>query len=629
MKTACASLLLITACAIAPAALAAPLQLHQQADVLADPTAAITLDALLAGEYDAQFVPGGELLPEIGPTREQHWLRVPLPASISEGEWILRVDEVELDTLCMHWPVQGARYDSQCTGLRNRQNAGRAWHSDYLFDVPTALDATRPLYVRVQSNTWLTVPLEAIELDAFMAQNHHQQFRWGVYHGALAALVILTLLAWADQRRPVLLLFAAQHFAFLVVSFGWQGRPMEYANWPAAAWWTANAPAVAMACYLMLGVVLHQQLLRTKRRTPLLHRLGNVLSIGALFAALAGAVLPIWGYWLLGPLGLAYVLLVLCYDIVAIRRGIVAARFALVSIAVMLAAMLLKSFEAMDVELVDPAVSLGMIRVGALVSGLFMLMALGADIRAVRQAKRDAENHLLRRTQELEDINVELLEFAYVASHDLKEPLRGVSGFSGLLIRDYHDKLDDTGREYLGIVADSAKRANQLLVDLMEYTEARNKPLHLQQVDSHAIFLRAADALAGTQAECRAELHVDDLPTISADPDLLYDVLFNMLDNAYTHTVPGRQPVVHVACEQKDGDWKFSVRDNGPGIAENSLRRVFTLFHRQQRDDYEHTGIGLAMCKKAIQRHGGRLWVERNADAGVTFYFTLPVDSSV
>ena len=626
IRTACIGWLALCACVLAPTAAAKPLALHAEAAVLADPDATITITDLAAGQYADRFTPGGDVLPEIGPTREQHWLRVPLPEALVQGPWILRVTEVELNTLCLHWPMQGNVHKAECTGLHSRQEAGRPWHSDYLFDVPAGLDTTRPMYVRAQSNTWLTIPLEALPLETFMAQDHHSEFRWGLYHGALAALIVLTFLAWADQRRHALFLFAAQHLAILFVSFGWQGRPMEYAYWPAAEWWTANAPPVAMASYVGLGIALHQNLLGTRTRLPRLHMAGLLLIGFVLLAAIAGAVLPVWGYWALGPAGLAYVVLVLCYDILAIRQGQVAARFALVSVAIMLAALLLKSFEALGIELVEPTVSFAMLRLGALVSGLFMLIALGADIRAVRLAKRQAEDRLLRRTQELEDINVELLEFAYVASHDLKEPLRGVSGFSGLLMRDYHDKLDTDGREYLGIVADSAKRANQLLVDLVEYTEARNKPLLRQSVDSHTVYLRAADALAETQAANNAELHATQLPTVSADPDLLYEVLFNMLDNAFTHTVAGRRPVVHVSCEQKDRDWTFSVRDNGPGIAENNLRRVFTLFHRQDRDDYAHTGIGLAMCKKAIQRHGGRLWVERNRDAGVTFYFTLPVE---
>ena len=628
MKIAWGSLLLLAACVWAQAADAQALMLHAQAEVLADADQTVTIELLRSGELDQYFAPGGELLPEIGPTRDQHWLRVKLPQALESNQWILRVNEVELNTLCLHWPVTRGEYQHECTGLRDRQQAGRAWHSDYLFDVPAKLDTGRPLYVRAQSNTWLTIPLEAIKLEQFMAQDHHQEFRWGLYHGALAALIILTLLAWADQRRPELLVFAVQHLAFFVVSFGWQGRPMEYEFWPAAPWWTANAPAVAMACYVTLGVLLHQVLLGTRQRMPRLHRVGQVLAGAALFAAAAGAVLPVWGYWLLGPLGLSYVALVLAYDILAMRQGMVAARFALVSIAIMLAAVLLKSFEALNIELVEPAFSLAMIRVGALVSGLFMLMALGAELRASRLGRREAEGRLLRRTQELEDINVELLEFAYAASHDLKEPLRGVSSFSSLLQRDYRDTLDERGQELLGIVADSAKRADRLLVDLIEYTEARNKPLQLEQVDSAALCKQAAAALESKRAGSEAELHISKLPVVQADPTLLYEVLLNMLDNALTYTAPGRQPIVHVDCIGKDGDWKFSVRDNGPGIPDNNLRRVFTLFHRQQRDNYDHTGMGLAMCKKAIQRHGGRLWVERNADAGVTFNFTLPIDSS-
>ena len=604
--------------------------MHAQADILPDAEQAISLETLVAGKHDNMFASGGDLLPEIGPTRTQHWLRVPLPATVAQGAWILRVTEVELHTLCIHWPIAGGAYTTECTGLHSRQSAGRPWHSDYLFDVPATVDTSRPLYVRAQSNTWLTVPLEAMPLEEFMAQDHHGEFQWGLYHGALLALIILTFLAWLDQRGPALLLFAAQHLAFLVTSFGWQGRPMEYANWPAAAWWTAHAPPVALAAYVLLGVLLHQVLLNTRARMPRLHTAGKVFVCLAVLAGAAGAVLPVWGYWVLGPLGVAYVVLVLAYDLWGIRQGIVAARFTLISIAIMLAAVLLKSVEAIGLELIDPRDSLTLIRLGALVSGLFMLIALGADLRAVRRDKQRAEDRLLRRTQELEDINVELLEFSYVASHDLKEPLRGISSFAALLSRNYSDKLDDTGREYLGIVSSSAKRANQLIVDLMEYSEARNKPLETHPVDSRAILNDALHDLADLQASSRASVQVGDMPTVGADADMLHNVLYNLLDNAMTHTAAGRTPQIHVACAEKDGDWKFSVRDNGPGISDNNLRRIFTLFHRQDRQDNERTGVGLALCKKAIQRHGGRIWVEQNGDEpGVTVYFTIPTDPTL
>ena len=599
--------------------------LHAAADILPDPGNDFDIDTVTRPPVSGQFTPGAEQLPEIGPTRTPHWLRVPLPAALNDGQWLLRVDEVELNQLCVFWPVDGGGTESTCSGLDRRHLAGRNWHSDYLFDVPSTLDTSRPLHVLAQSNTWLTVPLEAVRLDAFMAQDHHREFRWGLYHGALISLVVITLLAWLELRAPMLLLFALQHLAFLFVSFGWQGRPMEYAGWPAAAWWTANAPAVALALYVLLGVGTHQLLLHTRGGMPRLHKAGNLLMAASLLAAAAGAVLPIWGYWALGPIGLGYVLLILAFTLTGIAQGIGAARYALTSIAVMLAAVLLKSFEALGIEVVPPHASLALLRLGALVSGLFMLIALGVNLRAVQREKEAAEAALLRRSEELEQINVELLEFAYVASHDLKEPLRSINGFARLLQRHYADALDDKGRDYLTYVADGAGRANRLITDLMEYTDARNTPLGIQPVDTAQRVQATWARATGEHPDVPAELHTDTLPTVQADPERLDSVFYELLDNALTHTAKGRPPKVTVTCEQKAGDWKFTVADNGPGIPDNNLRRIFTLFHRQDREDVERTGAGLAICKKAVQRHGGRLWAESD-DSGSQFHFTLPVE---
>lgn len=601
------------------------LQLHESAALLADPDGRLSIDDVTTPEVAQRFRPNAGQLPEIGPTRVPHWLRFDVPLALTKGRWLLRVEEVELNTLCVHWPVVGGGLQTTCSGLDQRHLAQRNWHSDYLFDVPEQLDTSRPVHVLAQSNTWLTVPLEAVPLEVFMAQDHHREFRWGLYHGALITLVVITALAWLELRASMLLLFALQHLAFFLVSFGWQGRPMEYAAWPAATWWTANAPPVALALYVVLGVAIHRTLLSTADTMPGRHRLGTVLMVAGVGAAIAGALLPVWGYWALGPVGLAYVVLILAYDLGGLRQGMPSARVALTSIAVMLAAVALKSFEALGVELVEPQVSFAMIRLGALVSGLFMLIALSINLRAVQRAKEAAEAALLQRSEELEQINVELLEFAYVASHDLKEPLRSVNGFARLLQRQYAERLDKQGREYLDFVADGAGRANRLISDLMEYTAARNSPLAFQPIDTdarvHAIWSEQLTARGDTDAR----LNASNLPVVQADPERLDDVFRQLLDNALTHTVSGRAPEVRVSCEEKSGDWKFTVADNGPGIPDNHLRRIFTLFHRQARDDATHTGAGLAICKKAIQRHGGRLWAESDT-RGARFHFTLPVE---
>jgi signal transduction histidine kinase len=226
------------------------------------------------------------------------------------------------------------------------------------------------------------------------------------------------------------------------------------------------------------------------------------------------------------------------------------------------------------------------------------------------------------RTAELERSNRELDQFAAVTSHDLKEPLQTVTVFAGLLNRDYRDQLDESGRTFLDSILASTERMRTLIRDLLEFSRVGHGELQCEEVPAEELIERARDNLAGHIAERGATVTIDSLPTVEVDPNQLSQVFQNLLSNALKFS-DDDAPQVHVSAAHVDDCWRFSVRDNGIGIDPAQAERIFKPFARLGAAK-EGTGIGLAICQRIVEHHGGRIWVEPAPGRGSTFYFTIP-----
>ncbi len=241
----------------------------------------------------------------------------------------------------------------------------------------------------------------------------------------------------------------------------------------------------------------------------------------------------------------------------------------------------------------------------------------------VAERKR-AEEVLARRSQELARSNAELEQFAYVASHDLQEPLRMVSSYVQLLERQYKDKLDGDANEFIEYAVDGAKRMQVLINDLLTYSRIDSKGHPFEATSCEDALQRALRDLRLAAEDSGASVTHDPLPTVVGDATQLTQLFQNLIANAIKFRAEA-PPKVHVHADSIDGSWRIAVRDNGIGISPTHFERIFLLFQRlHSRRSYPGTGIGLAICKKIVDRHGGTIWVESEPGHGAAFFFTIP-----
>lgn len=238
--------------------------------------------------------------------------------------------------------------------------------------------------------------------------------------------------------------------------------------------------------------------------------------------------------------------------------------------------------------------------------------------------RKSREEQMNRLTEELQRSNTDLQQFAYVASHDLREPLRAINGFMELLRQRYKDKLDEKANEYINYAANGAKRMDDLLTGLLAYSRVQTKGRPQVSISATAALSAAVTNLQRSFAESNAAVTSDTLPSIKADGMQFVQLFQNLIQNAIKFKNDQR-PEIHIGCRRNENHWLFSVRDNGIGIDPQNCERIFEIFRQlHPRDKYPGFGVGLAICKRIVERHGGKIWVESQLGKGATFYFTIP-----
>jgi two-component system sensor histidine kinase/response regulator len=259
-----------------------------------------------------------------------------------------------------------------------------------------------------------------------------------------------------------------------------------------------------------------------------------------------------------------------------------------------------------------------------------VLVATVKALLRLRKAERElavANKRLHSLNSELQRSNEDLEQFAFAASHDLQEPLRTITSFASLLERAAGTKLTIEEREYLGYISEGSRRMRSLIDDLLNYSKVGQKPKLSHTMDLSTALAWALENLRECISESKAEISFDPLPCVAGDEAQLGHVFQNLISNAIKYARPGVNPTVHVSAAKEKDHWLIVVRDNGIGIESTYSQVIFGAFKRLHGKEAPGTGLGLAVCRRVIEAHGGRIWVESTPGQGSTFSFTLPENS--
>lgn len=246
---------------------------------------------------------------------------------------------------------------------------------------------------------------------------------------------------------------------------------------------------------------------------------------------------------------------------------------------------------------------------------------LTRDLSLKKRAEQARQRHVL----ELELKNQELEQFAFIASHDLQEPLRSLISFTDILESEYKGKIDEDFDQYIAFISQSSRRMKELVSGLLDYSRI-GKQSEQTNVDCNELLKAVMEDMTAVINENKAEVNVETLPTICGYPMELRQLFQNLVSNALKFTKEGEPPKLNIYAERKAEEWIFSVEDNGIGIDKDHREKIFIIFKRlHNRDDYPGTGIGLAHCRKIVELHGGKIWVEPKPGGGSIFKFSLPI----
>ncbi len=253
------------------------------------------------------------------------------------------------------------------------------------------------------------------------------------------------------------------------------------------------------------------------------------------------------------------------------------------------------------------------------------LLAVVVDITDRRQSEQERE----RLITELQRSNKELQQFAYIASHDLQEPLRTVSSYVDLLAMKYKGKLDQNADKYISFAVEGANRMSELINDLLAFSRVATQASSFNRVQVGEVLERALGNLRKTISESGAAITMDAMPEAKGDYTQLVQLFQNLVGNAVKFRKKDVQLRIHISAQRKGNEWVFGVHDNGIGIEPRFSERIFVIFQRlHTREEYPGTGVGLSICRRIVERHGGRIWVESKPGEGSSFYFTLPAEAS-
>ena len=587
-----------------------------------------------------QYRQSGTARPNLGYTRSAYWVRFTADPGGRDAELLLDVAVPTLDVLDVYLPTpdRGGTLEAshQTSGDSIPWSARSQPFRSHVFRLPLKAGVPQTVYLRVQTSSLLILPMTLWRAADYRAHDQTISIVLGVFYGLVLGLFLYNLMLYVALRDRIYLFYTAYVAAFGLALTSLDG--MAFAHlWPRQPWWANQAHATLLSIAHCAGMLFARDFLDVRRIAPRWYRVCTGYAAAFALLALCGAsglvldqgrILQIMA--VVSPAG---AVLTLMLALLSIRAGYRPARFFLLAWSALLLFIVQASLRNFGIGPDNTATTWGL-HTGLALDVILLSTALADRINLMQSGVVDAQRQLIdtagayqaaleRRTAELSEANRELESFSYTVAHDLRAPLRAIEGFSRMVEMDSAARLAPEARADLLRISQNARHMAVLIDALLEFSRLGRHTLSEQQVDMRALADAAlADALSGS----RAVIDTGALDNVMGDAALLRQVWSNLIGNAFKYSAKSPAPRIEVRSERSIDEIIFSVRDNGAGFDPAYAGKLFNMFQRLHTvSEFEGAGIGLALVKRIVERHGGRVWAEGQPGSGACFWFALPL----
>ncbi|MBL8382168.1 MAG: hypothetical protein JNM90_03770 [Burkholderiales bacterium] len=574
--------------------------------------------------------------PNFGYEQAHHWLRFTIDGRGITEPLVLVVGLSTIDLVEFYQPRPGGGYTVQRAGDRIPWSARPVPHRHHVFVIDDPGAMPRQFHLRVASTNTLTVPLTLWTRSAFERHERGAQLAFGLFYGLIAALFLYNLVLYVSLRDLAYLWYVAYTGTFGLALFTLDGYAFEHL-WPHNVWWANHALGTFFCLAILFAGLFAREFLGSRARFPRADRVMVVTITSAGLLALCSATGRLLEYGevmrllsFIAPLGAA---LTLWLGVRAMIGGFAPARYFLLAWSALLGFVVLGALRNFALVPQTTLTEYGL-HVGLAADVLLLSTALAARIRAMQtgliaaqsrhlEATRQHQSALESRARELADANQELEAFSHTVAHDLRAPLRAIDNFAHLLEEEHRERLPESGRRDLDAISRNARRMATLVDGLLEYARLGRVAPAEEAVSMRGLVDAVIQEILSPQ---RAVIEIGALPTVLGDALLLKQVWANLIGNALKFSAGAPAPLVRVEAAVTGAEVVFSVADNGVGFDPTYASKLFGMFQRlHAAGEFEGTGVGLAIVKRIVERHGGRVWGASPEAAGACFRFALPI----
>lgn len=603
--------------------------------VFEDPGGKLDIQHVMTTDYAQRFKPAGMSRPNFGYTRSAWWIRFTVEPGATDADLLFDVATPTLDSLHFYLPDSAAmpvQVSGDAMPWGQRSNLFR----NPVFRLPLRGGVPQTAYMRVQTGSLMLLPMTLWQADAYIARDHATSLALFMCYGVILGLFLYNLVLYLSLRDRIYLYYVAYVGVFGLALTALDGSGFHYI-WPNHPWWANQALATLVSLAHLAGILFARDFLDAGGVWRQWRRIcnGYVVFFAILAACGASGLLLTQGDILLlmsfaSPAG---AITVLVFAAQKIRAGYRPARYLLLAWSALLLYMILAALRNFGIG-ADSALTAWGLHASLLIDVILLSTALAGRIRLMQSEAVTAQQRLIdtartyqtaleNRALELAEANCELESFSYTVAHDLRAPLRAIEGFSRMVEQDSAATLTPEARGDLLRISQNARHMAVLIDALLEFSRLGRHTITKQCVDMDAL---AAGEAAESASGGNVDLDIGALGSVMGDAALLRQVWANLIGNACKYSAKVAAPRIEVRCQRSAVEVIYSVRDNGAGFDGAYAGKLFNMFQRlHTAGEFEGAGIGLALVKRIVERHGGRVWAEGQPGSGACFWFALPI----